>query len=50
MIEFESENEKKYEVDRIWDNTVSIKKFKANYLLDFYYLVFWKCYTEKKNI
>ena len=44
-----SNNSKNYKIEAICDCVVYAKKSKSNYLLELYYLVFWKDYLEKKN-
>ena len=46
-FEFNANNNKEYEIKNIQNNAIYIKK-SAKYLLEFYYLVLWKNYTEKK--
>ena len=46
--EFDTDNNKKYKLKTIKDGTVYVKKTE-DYLLELYYLVFWKSYLEEKN-
>ena len=48
QLEFEAGNDKKYEVDGIWDSTVYVRE-SARQLLELYYLISWKGYPEKEN-
>ena len=50
QLDFESKasNNKKYEVNSIWDSAVYAKEL-AGQLPELYYLVLWKEYPEKKN-
>ena len=48
-FEFEAGNNKKYEIDGIWDSTVYAKKSATGQLPGLYYLVLWKGYPEKEN-
>ena len=50
VIEFEAGNEKKYKMERIWNNVDYAKELTASYLSSFYYLIFWKDYSKKENI
>ena len=49
QLEFGASNNKKYEIDNIWDSVVYAKE-SADQLLGLYYLVLWKGYFEKENI
>ena len=46
--EFETSNNKKYEIKAIWDSAVCAKEINK-YLSGLYYLVAWKGYPEEKN-
>ena len=48
QLEFESGNDKEYEIDDIWDSAVYARK-SARQLLGLYYLVSWKSYPEEEN-
>ena len=48
-FEFEASDDKKYEIDGIWDSTVDAKESATKQLPGFYYLVLWKGYPEEKN-
>ena len=48
-FKFEADNNKKYKVDSIWDSAVYTKE-SADQLLGLYYLIWWKSYSEEKNI
>ena len=48
QLKFEAGNNKKYKVESIQDSTVYAKK-SVRQLLELYYLVLWKGYSEKKN-
>ena len=49
QLEFEIGDNKEYEVNGIWNNTVYAKKSTISQLSRLYYLVLWKNYLEKKN-
>ena len=49
-FEFKAGNDKKYEVNGIWDNAIYAKKSATRQLPGLYYLVSWKGYHEEKNI
>lgn len=48
MLEFETSDNKKYEIEAIWDSAIYTKET-DRHLLGLYYLVAWKGYLEKKN-
>ena len=48
-FEFEAGNNKKYEVDSIWNSAVYAKESAIGQLQGFYYLVSWKGYPEEEN-
>ena len=50
QLKFEAGNDKKYEINGIWDSAVYAKKSTTGQLSGFYYLVLWKRYPEEKNI
>ena len=49
QLKFDAGNNKKYEVDGIWNSAVYAKK-SAKQLSGLYYLVLWKTYPKKENI
>lgn len=49
-FEFEAGNNKKYEIDGIWNNIIYARELATKQLSRLYYLVFSKNYLEKKNI
>ena len=49
QLEFKAGDNKKYEVDGIWDSAVYAKESAIRQLPGLYYLVSWKGYPEKKN-
>ena len=48
-FEFEAGINEKYEVDRIWDNTIYTKDSTKNQLPGLYYLILWQGYSKKIN-
>ena len=48
-FEFEADDDKKYEIDGIWDSAVYAKESTTDQLLGLYYLVSWKGYPKEKN-
>ncbi len=48
ILEFQAGNDKKYEVERIWDNVIYTRKSK-DHLLDFYYQVSYNSCFEEEN-
>ena len=48
-FELKAGNNKKYEIDSIWDSMIYSKE-SIEQLLGLYYLVLWKGYPEEKNI
>lgn len=53
MSRFEFENESKredYKTEAICDNKINTKESYSDHLLDFYCLILWNGYLEKKNI
>lgn len=52
IIKLDASNDKsgKYEVETIWDNAVYARELKLSYLPEFYYLLSFKGYSDKKNI
>ena len=50
IIELDTGNNKIYKIDAICNNTVYARESKLSYLLEYYYLIFWKDYLKKKNI
>ena len=49
-FEFEANDNKKYEVDGIWDSAVYARESATRQLPGLYYLVLWKGYPEEENI
>ena len=49
QLKFEVGNNKKYQLDDIWDSVVYIRKSIIGQLLGLYYQVLWKSYLEKEN-
>ena len=49
-FKFEAGNNKKYEVDGIWDSAVYAKDSATRMMPGLYYLVSWKGYPEEENI
>ena len=49
QLEFEAGDDKKYEVNGIWNNAVYARE-SVGQLPGLYYLVLWKGYPEEKNI
>lgn len=49
VLEFMVDNNKKYEVELIWDSIVYIKKA-DKHLQKLYYLIVWKVYPKENNI
>ena len=49
VTEFETGNDKEYEVEGIRNSAVYTKKLVANHLAGLYYLISWKDYPEKEN-
>lgn len=49
VTELDNGNSKEYKVKAIWDSAVYANKLAESYLLGLYYLVSWKCYSEKEN-
>ena len=49
QLEFEVGNNKKYEVNGIWDSVVYAKESTTGQLPRLYYLVLWKSYPEEEN-
>ena len=47
-FEFQASNNKKYEVDSIWDSAVYARQL-AEQLPGLYYLVSWKSYLKEEN-
>ena len=47
-FKFKAINNKKYEIDSIWNNIVYVKTLAIEQLLGFYYLVLYKSYFEVK--
>ena len=47
--EFESGNDKEYEVETIQDSVVYVRESESDHLPDFCYLVSWKGYLEEEN-
>ena len=45
-----SDEGSEYEVKTIWNSAVYAKKSELGYLLELYYLVFWKDYLKEENI
>ena len=50
QLEFKAGNDKKYEVNSIWDSTVYAKESRTGQLSGLSYLVLWKGYPEEENI
>ena len=48
-FEFEAGDNKKYEVDGIWNSAVYTRKLAIKQLPGLYYLVLWKGYPKKEN-
>ena len=48
-FEFETSDNKKYEVDNIWNNAAYAKESATEQLPELYYLVLWKDYLKEKN-
>lgn len=49
QFEIEARNYgREYRVKGIWDSAIYAREFEGH-LLDFYYLVFWKSYSEEEN-
>ena len=48
MLEFKPGNDKKYEMEAIWDSAVYTKEVDGH-LPELYYLVIWKGYPEEEN-
>ena len=48
-FKFEISNNKKYNIESIWDNAVYTKN-SVKQLLILYYLILWKNYLKKENI
>ena len=49
QLEFKAGNNKKYEIDGIWNSTVYNKESTIAQLPELYYLVLWKGYPEEEN-
>ena len=49
QLEFEAGNNKKYEINGIWDSTVYAKKSTTVQLSRLYYQIAWKDYPEEEN-
>ena len=49
QLKFEAGNNKKYEVDNIWDSMVYAKESATGQLPRLYYLVLWKGYPKEEN-
>lgn len=49
-MNFDESNKKMYKVEAIHDNKIYIKELEMDSLSKYHYLVFWKGYSEKKNI
>ena len=49
-FDFEAGNNKKYQVEAIWDSVVYTNKLERGHLLGLYYLIVWKCYLEEESI
>ena len=49
QLEFEAGDDKKYEIDGIWDSAVYARESATGQLLGLYYLVLWKDYPEEEN-
>ena len=47
-LDINNNNSKKYKVETIYNNAIYIKKL-INYLLELYYLVFYKNYQKEEN-
>ena len=50
QLEFKAGDNKKYEIDDIWNSAVYAKESRTGQLLRLYYLVLWKGYLEEDNI
>lgn len=50
QIELKTANNKEYKLEAIRDSVVYASKLKSGYLPRFYYFVYWKDYSEEKNI
>ena len=49
QLKFEAGDDKKYEVDDIWDSAVYAKELAIGQLPGLYYLVLWKGYPKEEN-
>ena len=49
QLEFEAGNNKKYEVNGIWDSAVYAKESTTGQLPRLYYLISWKSYPKEEN-
>ena len=48
-LDARDKNSKKYKVKTIWNGAVYANKSESGHLLDLYYLVVWKGYSEEEN-
>ena len=48
-MEFETSNNKKYEVEKIWNSAVYAKESATGHLLELYYLISWKDYSKEES-
>ncbi len=49
QLDFETDNkEKKYKIEQIWDDAIYPRELREH-LLELYYQIFWKGYSEEEN-
>lgn len=50
MVKLDAGNNKKYELETIWDIEIYTKELESYFPLTLCYSVLWKSYREKENI